>query len=156
MKLNEILLEEKQRADQWEIEEDEYRVIRIWINDQHLIHLRNSPDEKLFYLYAKVSSLPPQPHQVKIYETLLEANLFGKQTGLAVLAIQIKSNSIILMRTFETSVTTFESYSRGFQDFMNYLVYWKEEMQRLITTLPDSHEDLLNIMSKRNQQILFI
>jgi len=156
MKLNEILERENHQSGAPPIEEDSLGVKRMWINDQHLIHFRSSPEDKYFYVYAKISIIPKSTIQNKIYETLLAANLFGEETGNSVLALHVKSNSIILMRTFESDLTTYEYYLTEFQSFIDYLVHWKEKTQKLLEHTPSSSENMLEIMSKRNQTILFI
>jgi hypothetical protein len=156
MNLKEILREEQKRIKDFHLEEDEYGVKRLWINQQHLLHLRSSPDDNYFYLYAKIAPVPPLAQKLKIYEELLKANLFGTTTGHAVLALHASSNSLILMHEFEAAHTTFESYTEYLQDFINYLVYWKDKMGSLWQKQGKTQEDLLQIMSKKNQTILFI
>lgn len=155
MKFKEILRKEAELQGEKEIEVDEYGVVRFWINDQHLLHLRGSPDDHFFYLYAKICPLPPLA-QDKIYEILLEANLFGEETGQAFFAIHLSSQSIVLMRTFESDTTTFDHYMHEFQVFVDYLVFWKKKMKDMLLDLDKSQENVLNLMSKRHQKIVFI
>lgn len=154
MKLDDIIKEEIRLSGN-QVEVDEQDVKRIWVNDQHLIHLRSSPDEQYFYLYAKAASLPETYDQSKVYEQLLSANLFGQKTANAVFAIHLQSKSIVLMKIFEVESTSFELYTKEFQHFINALVYWKEKLDTIRGQASSENDHLLQLMSKRHQIIMF-
>lgn len=155
MKLQDIL--EREKLNKREVETDANGIHRIWVNDQHLIHLRSSKDEKLFYMYAKIASLPPEEMQAKVYCHLLEGNLFGKETGRAFLAVQAEAKAIVLMQLFDSEMTSIESYLENFQHFINFLVYWKKRMQDLPALIGEnkSSGDVFQLMSRNQQKILF-
>lgn len=141
-------------------ETDSLGVTRILINDKYLIHLRSSTDEEHFYLYAKVGNLPARDGREEICEKLLEANLFGEGTGNSMFALHRQTNTIILMKIFDSSSTSLESYTQQLQQFISYLREWKEKFSDLAAKagmeISSSEDDILTIMSQRKQKILFI
>lgn len=158
MELEDLLSEQAKKSGELNIEEDEHGVKRFWINQQHLVHFRPSPDLQYLYLYAKVAPLPEPAMKVKVYEAILGANLFHQETGEnSLLAIHAESNSIILMRAFKAR-SSIESYVEGLESFLGYLVHWKDKLTKLATTVPNKEyeDDILKLMSTRNQQILFL
>lgn len=157
MKLSEILEQAVQQSGAPRVETDALGVTRLLINDKYLIHLRSSPDEKFFYLYSKAGELPQAGKKDTICEMLLEANLFGEDTGNAMFSVHRETRSIILMKIFDASNTTLESYQRDFQLFINTLAYWKEKLAGGIVdgSKQPAETDVLNLMGRKDKKIFF-
>ncbi|WP_068469426.1 type III secretion system chaperone [Candidatus Protochlamydia phocaeensis] len=140
------------------LQTDAYGIRRFWYDqDRYLLHLRSSSDESFFYLYAKIAAVPEQ-HKEALYEMLLTANLFGQGTGNLVLALHKHSNSLILMETFLTAKTSFDEFWNALPRFTLYLNNWKEKISEYDKKQgnEDTQENMLDLMSRRNQTVLFI
>lgn len=133
---------------------DALGVYRLQINDQHLIHLRASPSGKRIFLYAKCGDRDRGGNQTALYETLMEANLFGQETGNAQLVATKKA--IVLMQTFISEILTKELYETELQSFVDTLVHWKEKLASFVPKGDGGDEDILHLMSQHDQQVLFI
>ena len=159
MELNEILKVEAQQSG-IQTETDSLGLTRIMINDEFLIHLRDLPDKKCFFMYAKLCTLPPliDPQRLNICEMLLEANLFGDEVGDAAMALHRQSEKVVLMKRFDSETTTHEMYKNKLQQFVNCLSYWKQKLSVEGNSLPFAQEesDILELMSKRNMDVLLI
>jgi hypothetical protein len=158
MTFEELIKELKQKIGPENVQIDSYGVRRFWFEqDRYLIHLRSSSNEKSLYLYAKITSTSDF-HKTQIYEILLEANLFGQGADNLIFALDKATDSLILMQTFEMATLTFESYWNELPHFIGYLSYWKTKIDHYIKNPihQNSQENMLELMSKRNQTILFI
>lgn len=162
MILSEILAQVAQQSGAPRAETDAMGVTRLLINEKYLVHLRSSADDKYFYMYSKAGQLPQTSARGSLCEMLLEANLFGDETGKAMFSVHKETNTIILMKIFEAANTSFESYQHDFQLFINSLAHWKEKLASSSPAGTSSapgqsvgESDVLHLMSQHNQRIFF-
>ncbi len=86
------------------------------------ITIKEMPNKGLAFL-GEVAPLPlgrVEEYLLKI----MEANLFGKETGENVLALSSDGKQVILTRSFYESIT-YPLFRETIEDFLNYLESWK-------------------------------
>jgi hypothetical protein len=157
MQFNEMLRELSRDLNLAEIPLDEFHVARIAINDEHVIHIKNSDEESILYMYALVCKLTKSSSKEELFADFLEANLFGKGTGKAAFALHKETGSILLTQTVEFETIDFGLFKAQFQDFINHVAHWKSKIKSYLEKEAEKGSgDLLQIMSQKNQKILFI
>ena len=131
MNFNELIQQFSKYNSHLTIDCDEIGVVRFFVNNDHLIYMRNALDDKTYFLYAQVGELPIINNEKLIcYQKLLEANLFGDGVGQANLSIHLDTNSIILTQTFNAQYTDYSAFEDAYHRFFNYLCYWSDELQK--------------------------
>ena len=84
--------------------------------------------EKGFHFKAIIDPCPNKKRE-DLFIKLMQANLIGQGTGGAVIGVdkQEKSLTLSLALAYEMNYPTFKE---NLEDFINYLVYWKEAIQK--------------------------
>ena len=104
-------------------------VYRLLVDQQWLLCLEAIEEEGCFFLFSSVCEIPKQG-EVEALRSALSGNLFGKETGDAVLALHLDTDLLILFRRFEEATLRHEELMQGVQEFISLLRHWKEKIQR--------------------------
>lgn len=122
MKLDELV--ESYSRDQGLVKPDATNgIYRFTINNSVVIALEGSTDQKGFFLYSVIGSLPPG-RESEIALKALNGNLFGKETGKGSIGYDPVTNSLVLYEYFSEYHTDLDSFKLSFRSFVQYLVYW--------------------------------
>ena len=84
----------------------------------------------------------PQIDSEELLTKLLSANLFGVETGGALISLDSKTEKLILRIELHHSIPYQEFYGQ-IESLLNYLDHWKAEVDRLTNETPQGSQDLL-------------
>jgi hypothetical protein len=155
-KIEELLSEAHVQMGFSKVEKDVLGVIRLLVNDNWLLHIRIAEDSKALCLYALAGKLPDKLTK-ELLEMLLEANLYPEANHDIQFSIHAKTQSIILSKAIAASALTVHSYIADLEEFVSFLTYWKEKLSHIEEEKTAQCEnDLMKLMSNRNQQIFMV
>lgn len=83
--------------------------------------------ENTVYIYADVCPLPEGGAEA-LYARLLEANLFGAETGDATFAINKDTGTVMLLKRIPLSGLQAGEFQTQVQEFANWLLSWKADL----------------------------
>lgn len=130
MELEAILNELQRRFGFDQITPDKNQIYSFQINDKFILNLANSPDKTSFYLYSDIFKLNQDPQlKLSLYERLLGANLFGKETHGSFFAYDPNRSAILLIKRFDNRLVDYSLFYEEFRDFMNGLGYWDQVIE---------------------------
>jgi hypothetical protein len=84
--------------------------------------------EKGLYFHANIC-LCPQQKKEDLFLYLMRANLLGRGTGGASIGLDAQEKFLTLSRSLAYEVNYME-FKEKLEDFVNYLLYWREEMEK--------------------------
>ena len=93
------------------------------------ISLRENPDSGIT-LFTKVVPLPTEKSEEYMLK-LLDANLFGRETGGAALGLDSEGKKITLVITLPADVN-YKMFRDALGDFVNYADSWREETKQFM------------------------
>lgn len=85
------------------------------------------PEAELDALHI-YSALGPQTDDPDVLTRLLAANLFGKDTGGAVIALDDFLKQILLVRTFALSTLDVDAFLAALEEFVNHAELWRNRL----------------------------
>jgi hypothetical protein len=129
MKLEDILLEHGRRDKIGKLELNASGVCSLVVNETCVVSFEKSLDGKGFFIYAVVGELPVEKEKEPSIMALI-GNLFGKETGKANLGYAPHNHSLVLFEHFEEEYTDFFSYYHKFEEFIGYLAYWINKLEK--------------------------
>lgn len=100
-------------------------MVRLVFEGDIYVDIEPEADHDELHIY---SSLGPQTDDVNTLNALLAANLFGKATGGAVIALDDFLREILLSRTFTLSTLDFEAFLTALENFVNYAELWRNRL----------------------------
>lgn len=105
----------------------EKEVYPLAVNDS-IIHMQEMEDG--FFYRGNILSCPSD-HLEEVFIYVMRANLLGQGTGSAVIGIdeQEKYLTLSLHLPYEQN---YRAFKEGLEDFINYLMYWREEIEELL------------------------
>lgn len=85
--------------------------------------------EEAVYFYSPIIKCPDEKKE-QIYTHVMKANLLGQGTGQGTIGIDKDEKFLTLsyLMTYEDNYTKFKE---KIEDFVNYLFYWEEELNKL-------------------------
>jgi hypothetical protein len=113
----------------------ELAVTKPKLNEQkvHLLHLgkesiaiRSLGDG--LTMHAQICEIP-QKKKEELFIYLMRANLLGQGTGLTRIGIDADEKSLTLSLGLPYELN-YQSFKETVEDFMNYLIYWREEVTK--------------------------
>lgn len=88
--------------------------------------------------YAQIAECPEEKKE-DLFIYLMKANLFGQGTGGAAIGFDPDEKFLTLSLTLSYEMN-YQHFKEKLEDFVNYLIYWKEEID---TFKKDAMESLL-------------
>ncbi len=95
--------------------------------DGVVVNLEYEPDKDELFLYTHLGRIPQDP-SLALYERLLEANFFFRQTGGGVLGIDKATGIIALAWRLPASPLTLPALEKLMETFVNTAEYWTEQV----------------------------
>lgn len=127
MKLEEILEEQAKMMKMPGLRLDELGACHFVVNETTAVTIEKSLDGRSFYLHALVATVLAGEDE-SLFAELLEANLFGKETGAATLAYDAETRSVVLFQQFEEETTDYTQYQEALERFVGVCNHWKEKL----------------------------
>lgn len=87
-------------------------------------------DAGTVFLHAAVGIVPTAGRDA-VYETLLEANLFGRGTGAAVLAVDKSLGEVVLHRRLDMAKTEYSDFTAALEDFVTHARAWTDRLEAM-------------------------
>jgi hypothetical protein len=125
MNLADALTEMGNRLGIGDLELDQNGGCLLTFDDDLLIDIEKAEDEPGFYLTATVGAAPTEGREV-VFAELLEANLQGRGTGRASLALDGDLDEIVLNRYIDRDDIEVEILEQELEAFLNMLQVWKQ------------------------------
>lgn len=133
-----------------ELDPDSEGRYSLRINRNHLIHFSPSFDHQDLFLYASIGYVPLNDNEkLEIYDKLLSANMFGKETGRCFFALDQRFHQLLLTRRFPLHSLSKEDFIIELPSFMACLTHWKQ----IVDTLPHYSKSKSKHNSKNNNII---
>jgi hypothetical protein len=110
-------------------------VYSLVVNDIYEVYLEKSIEPHIFLLSAPVCRIPEKGAE-KAYRLLLEANLYGQEMGQHVLAIDKRSNQVVLFRWFNELEISYTEFLDHLKCFVKHVETWEEKIEQF----PDHEE----------------
>lgn len=120
MELQAILDEFGRSAGLGRVGLNEDGVCRLVFDDELTVDVERVPSRGSFYLHAVVGRLPPGDDP-GLLRDLLAANLFGRHTGGATLALDPGLGEILLHRELADGTTDYQAFAAALEGFVNAL-----------------------------------
>lgn len=109
---------------------DADRSCRLVFDGQVMVDIEGV-DDGVALLHSVVGLLPPAGRRKAIYEALLAGNLFGRDTGAAVLAVDADLGEILLFRRLDLDATDERSFGDALQDLVARATAWTGRLETL-------------------------
>lgn len=106
---------------------NEEGVCRLVFDERFLVDIEASPDQDAVHLYSVLCPIPPDDKE-RFYERLLEANLFGGDTGGAWFALDSAHGEVVLNRTVSMANTDYREFADALEGFVNHLEAWDDKL----------------------------
>ena len=95
------------------------------------VDMEASSDGKKGYIDSVVCSIPTEAvEKERLFDALMEANLFGHGTGGATFAADITAKEILFCRTIEVDKVNFTEFANMLEVFLNNLETWLEKIKQ--------------------------
>ncbi|MBL8251044.1 MAG: type III secretion system chaperone [Candidatus Competibacter sp.] len=106
---------------------NEEGVCRLVFDERFPVDIEASPDNDAVHLYSVLCPIPPEDKE-RFYERLLEANLFGGDTGGAWFALDGSHGEVVLNRTVSIANIDYQDFANLLEGFVNCLESWSDRL----------------------------
>lgn len=151
------LLEEQGNQIGKKLQLNNLGVCSFSIENKLLISIERSIDSVHFYIYASIDHIP-KDKEAEIASAALEGNLFGKETGDAVLAYASDLESLILFEKMNEKTITYPEFQERLRNFIGRLKYWSKKVEGLVAAPAKEfslERHVENLQDKETTQIFF-
>ena len=125
MDLGNILKEFGQATGLGPLALDGNNLCRLVFDGNLTVDIELLPDGRRFYVHAVVGPLPGSGGP-DLLRSLLGANLFGRETGGAVLALDPDLDELLLFREFDAAATDYDAFVAALEALLNALERWRK------------------------------
>jgi Tir chaperone protein (CesT) family len=140
--LNDVINKLKEKYGLTDLVADPTKVYRLQVNQKYVLSLCQAEDQPAFFLYVDLCPLSAnKSEKLALFETVLQANLFGQETHDAYFAIDSARGMLLLLQKFKENSPEISNFEDAFQDFINCLNYWDQKLQEKLEKNPDSVAD---------------
>lgn len=117
---------------------DEHGCARL-VFDSHLaIDFERNDDVGIIQVYSVLGPVPTQGSREALYQQLLEANLFGADTGGCTLALDSAMGEVVLCRSVAAEGLAASSFVQWVEQFVAVAEDWKTRLANHQTPVPDT------------------
>jgi predicted DNA-binding ribbon-helix-helix protein len=142
----EELIDEISRHSEIHLQVDEDKRCSLKLENAYTLTIEESADCKTLYLYTVLGKVDDQSKSV-IFNTLMEANLFGLQTAGANFAFESQDKVIVLYQYFQTQKIDYHEFEELFWEFLNTTKIWTEKINNLLQPNNNTHKPSDNLQS---------
>lgn len=111
-------------------------VCRLMLDGVLVIDIELQPDKGLLLLHSVVGPHPGD--NLALCHQLLSANLFGRGTGEATLALDEQRDELLLFRTIRIEGTTPSEFVAAVESFSIHADYWTSQIMEAVDPSQDS------------------
>lgn len=104
------------------------------------LNLEHEAGSSRLQIYSVIGKVPLENRE-HVFQLLLEGNLFGAETGGAVLAVDPMEREIILFRTLEGDGITGAAFAEVVGNFVDAVEDWTARLATSGTTAPRSQQE---------------
>jgi hypothetical protein len=101
---------------------------RLRVDETITVDIEKSYDDAIIHLYSVVGKISHENNE-KLYEQLLRANLFGKETNGFSLGVDSLLEEILLFVSIETQHLDLDSFLRRFEVFVDTTEEWIKRLE---------------------------
>lgn len=138
MTVNDLLAEFGRKAGLGSLGLDDQGVCRLSFDGSLIVDLEFDEDAGVLHLYSAVGPVPAGEREA-VYQALLSANLFGRETGGATLALDRGRDEIMLCRALVPDHVDFLAFEAVLAAFVDALAGQRERLNSAPVGGP-SHE----------------
>ena len=128
MHLKDLIMEYGQEKGNSTVRLDETGHCHLLINNEITLSFEVDEEKNRFYMYALVGMVGPQ-YREKLFEEILSADLYNKETGGATLGLDKHRDEIILSRYFSLTDLDYVDFKRFLESFLGQVTHWKQYIQ---------------------------
>lgn len=99
----------------------------VKFNDEITFFVKGGKEQ--IYIYATIINCPQENHE-DLFSYLMAANLLGQGTGNNVISLDPSGKFLTLSSLLPYEVN-FKEFKESIEDFINYLIYWKKEIENI-------------------------
>lgn len=129
MKIESLLTELGNQMGLPNLKLDENKVCRLIFDKKFTVDIEASEDLKIVHIYSALCIIPPRDKE-NLYESLLEASLFGRGTGGASFGVDLEMGEILLSITIEMEKTDYQDFVNILEKFVNHVEAWTEKIDK--------------------------
>jgi len=129
MKIESILTELGNQMGLPNLKLDNNKVCRLIFDKKFTVDIEASEDLKIVHLYSALCTIPPSDKET-LYESLLEANLFGRGTGGSTFGVDIEMGEILLSRTIVMEKVDYQDFVNILETFVNHVEAWTDKIDK--------------------------
>jgi len=111
------------------VEDNKEKIYEVWINEDVKITFFDK-EEKKIYFWSSLFTLPKENRE-DLFIYLMKANFLGQGTGGATIGATADDKFLTLSYIMPYEIN-YQEFRDKVEDFVNYLVYLREEIETLI------------------------
>lgn len=104
---------------------DEAGLVGLEFDGVHTLVFQYLEESNALYMYTELGTLAPEELEKKAVE-LLQANLFGTQTGGATFALEPAQNTLIFSYLLPVAENMHKTMQDQVEHFLHFAEYWRE------------------------------
>ncbi len=97
-------------------------------NFDSLIQVEAKKIDSTLYLSSQITACPEQKKE-ELFSYLMKANLLGEGTGNGAIGLDNSEKFLTLIHKMPYE-ENYQIFKESMEDFVNYLIYWEEEIKR--------------------------
>ncbi|WP_081452580.1 type III secretion system chaperone [Verrucomicrobium spinosum] len=114
---------------------DDQGCARLVFDGSVTLNLEHEPSSSKLQIYSVLGKVPVE-NKEHVFQILLEGNLFGAETGGAVLSLDPLEREIVLFRTFEGDGLTGAAFGEAVGSFVDAAEDWTARLANSAQTAP--------------------
>lgn len=156
MNLEGILLEYGKSKNIGRLRLDSTGVCNILVNDEQIVTFEKSLDREGFFVYSAIGIIPPGEEK-ELALSILQANLFGKETGHANIGYVEQTRTLVLFEYFDENGLEYSRFHQRFNKYIQYLFYWlvKLKADESLSNKPQSIDVPFDQMNDKDKKIFY-
>jgi len=108
---------------------DDTQLCTLRFDGQDIIVIEVPQPGNRAYIYSMLFTIPEHGKEA-FYERLLEANLFGKETGGASFSCNVKTREVFLTRSLDLEELSYDAFKVALEELLQCIEYWREQHEQ--------------------------
>ena len=109
---------------------NEQNVCRVIFDKKLTVDFESSNDGKTIHIYSTLCSIPSnKAEKERLYNAVMEANLFGHGTGGSSFCADPSQNEVVFCRVLSAEKTDFTDFATVLEAFLNYFETWVNKLE---------------------------
>lgn len=154
MKLKTLLHEFSKKRHLKPLDPDYSGKCRIVINDTLFVTFEPSLLSGGFFVYSMLCKVPPE-RELELLKVAMSGNLFFRETGRSSIGYHESSRAFCFFHYFEEGETSYAHFERQFEEYLEYLAYWKARLEQELSKEPPIRSKEQDLGSKE-KKVFFV